>query len=59
MGKSSFLPEENSRTQAIWLGGVKLVVSGQQTAKYSVAVTEEGLNLSGVCYCNYDKGNYG
>ena len=32
MGKSSFLPEENSRTQTIWLGGVKLVVSGQQMA---------------------------
>ena len=32
MGKSSFLPEENSRTQANRLGGVKLAVSGQQTA---------------------------
>ena len=32
MGKSSFLPEENSRTQANRLDGVKLAVSGQQTA---------------------------
>ena len=32
MGKSLPLPEENSRTQATWLDGVKLVVSGQQTA---------------------------
>ena len=59
MGKSSFLPEENSRTQASRLGGVKLAVSGQQRAYYSVAVAEEGPNLNGVCYCNYDKGNHG
>lgn len=32
MGKSSFLPEENSRTQTKWSDGVKLAVSSQQTA---------------------------